>query len=522
MHIVTVEEMRELEARAEREYGLTSPILMENAGKSAAELLAHFIRTETQVPVSEQEFLLLIGPGNNGGDGLVIARYLEQWGGKVSLYHWKEQRLTKQGATVPPEQTATRLEQSIQSAHYILDALLGTGRARPLPDDMRTLLQRIRTERLARKNLRLVAVDLPTGMNSDTGEVDPGTIPVDLTITLACPKQGFFFFPARDYLGQLVIGSIGLPSELASHLRTEMLTDTLIRQVLPKRPLDSNKGTFGKVMLLCGSPPYPGSAFLAGNGAARTGAGLVTLAVTPQMLPFYASTFHEATFLLLPSEEEESLKRVNTLMDHLEGYRALLVGPGLGQSSNTRELILHLLERLRAWPENRRPHLVIDADGLNNLSDLEHWWTLLPSGTVITPHPGEMGRLCKGLKVSGGAVERLELARSKARAWHVTLVLKGACTLITSADETDANAIRTRINWRANPALATAGTGDVLAGMLAGFLAQHMTPFDAASATVHLHAAAGELVSRDVGPAGLLAADLLPHIPRALFQISQG
>lgn len=517
MHIVTVEEMRDLETRAGREYGLTSAILMENAGKSAAELLAQEIRKQRSL--SGQEFLLLIGPGNNGGDGLVMARYLEAWGGQVSLYRWKEQRLTIHGEEVSAEQTATRLESVLQSASYVLDALLGTGRSRPLPDDMRALLRRVREEREKRNSLRVVAVDLPTGMNADTGEVDPGTIPVDLTITLACPKQGFFFFPGRGYLGQLLVGSIGLPPELESHLRSEMLTDALVRQLLPARPLESNKGTFGKVMLLCGSPPYPGSAFLAGNAAARIGAGLITLAVTEQMLPIYASAFHEATFLLLP-DEKESLKRVSALMDSLEGYRSLLIGPGLGQSPQTRETILHVLERLRALPEGRRPRLVIDADGLNNLSALEYWWTLLPKDTVITPHPGEMGRLCKGLKVSGGSIDRLELAREKAREWQVILLLKGACTIITRADGD--NDLRTRINWKANAALATAGTGDVLAGMIAGLLAQNLSPFDAASAAVYLHACAGERVSDEIGPAGLLAADLLPEIPRAMRGLSQG
>lgn len=518
MHIVTVEEMRDLETRADREYGLTSAILMENAGKSAAELLAQEVQKHQ--PVSGQEFLLLIGPGNNGGDGLVIARHLEQWGGQISLYRWKERHLTIHGEEIAADQTAARLERAIQGASYILDALLGTGRARPLPDDMRALLRRVHKERARRDTLRLVAVDLPTGMNSDTGEVDPGTIPMDLTITLACPKQGFFFFPGRGYLGQLLVGDIGLPAQLESHLNTDMLTDALVRRLVPARPLESNKGTFGKVMLLCGSLPYPGSAFLAGSAAARVGAGLITLAVTEQMLPIYASSLHESTFLILPPEEEKSLKRVNVLMEALEGYRALLVGPGLGQSTYTREVILHLLERLRALPAERRPHLVIDADGLNNLSALEYWWQLLPEGTVITPHPGEMGRLCKGLKVSGGSIERLELTREKAREWQVTLALKGACTIIARAD--DAGKMHTRINWKANAAMATAGTGDVLAGMITGLLAQNVQPFDATSAAVYLHASAGESVSEEIGQAGLLASDLLPLIPRVLHEVSQG
>ena len=314
-------------------------------------------------------------------------------------------------------------------------------------------------------------------------------------------------------MGKLYVGDIGLPTELEPHLHTEMLTGALVKNVVPKRPLDSNKGTFGKVMLLCGSPAYPGSAFLAGSGAGHIGAGLVTLAVTKQMHPIYASAIHEATFVLLPDENAETFERSSALLDHLGGYRTLLIGPGLGESSSIREVILQILEQLRAMPDEHRPHLVIDADGLNNLSALERWWTLLPSGTVITPHPGEMGRLCNGLKVSGGSIDRLELAGSKAREWQVTLVLKGACTIIAEPDG------HTRINWLANPALATAGTGDVLAGMIAGLLAQKVTPFDAASAAVYLHTAAAELVSTEIGHAGLLASDLLPKIPRAIFRL---
>ncbi len=510
MHIVTVDEMRALETEADQRYGLSSAVLMENAGKSAAEILSHTFRRQRSV--SEVECLILVGPGNNGGDGLVMGRYLQKWGAQVSVYRWKEQRLTVGDQDVPEQETAARLEEAFSRAAFVIDALLGTGRSRPLPESMRSLLARARAEREKRETLRIVAVDLPTGMNADTGEVDPGTIHCDMTITLACPKQGFFFFPGRGYTGELYTGDIGLPPELEEHLQTEMLTGKLVHRLLPTRPLDSNKGTFGKVMLFCGSPPYPGSAFLAGNAAGRTGAGLVTLAVTERMHPIYASAMHEVTFALLPDEEAESFEQSSALTKQLEGYRVLLMGPGLGQSAHTREVMLQVLEHLRSLPDAQRPHLLIDADGLNNLSALERWWTLLPPGTVITPHPGEMGRLCGGLKVSGGSIDRLELARHKAAEWQVTLVLKGACTIIANPDG------RTRINWLANPALATAGTGDVLSGMIIGLLAQKVEPFDAASVSVHLHTVAADLVSAEIGDRGLLASDLLSKIPRAMLK----
>lgn len=510
MHIVTVSEMRELEAQADHQYGLTSPILMNNAGKSAADIFeAHLLPHHS---MNGLEVLLLIGPGNNGGDGIVVAHHLEEAGAFVSTYHWKERTLTTRGQKINEAETASELGSLIQSADYIIDALLGTGRSRPLPDDMRNLLGQVRQERAQRSSVQLVAIDLPTGLNADTGEVDPGTLHADLTITLACPKQGFFFFPGRDYIGKLYVGDIGLPLEMESHLRTEMLDDKLVASLLPARPLNSNKGTFGKVMLFCGSFPYPGSAFLAGSAAGRVGGGLITLAVTEKMLPIYASAFHEATFALLPEADAESFERSKALISHLEGYRSLLIGPGLGQAPSTRETILQVLEHLRSLSEEKRPHLVVDADGLNNLSALEHWWTLLPKGTVITPHPGEMGRLCGGIKVSGGDIDRLELARSKAQEWQVTLVLKGACTIIAEPDG------RTRINWYANPALAAAGTGDVLAGMVAGFMAQGVHPFDAASASVYLHTIAANTISKEMGHAGMLASDLLPHIPQAMLK----
>src|SRR5450759_4601624 len=342
MHIVSVDEMRALETRAAEEYGLTSPILMENAGRSAAEILARYIaeKDSQKRSIDSLEFFVLVGPGNNGGDGMVMARYLEQWGGHVSNYRWKEQQLTVHGREIAVEEVPARLEEMMQRCDYVLDALLGTGRSRPLPESMRALLGRVRQEREKRAALQIIAIDLPTGMNADTGEVDPGTIAADVTITLACPKQGFFFFPARDYIGELFVGDIGLPAGMEQDIQLEMLTGELVQSLLPERPLNSNKGTFGKVMLFCGSPAYPGSAFLAGNSAGRIGAGLVTLAVTARMHPIYAGALHEGTFLLLPAEAAGSFERASSIINALDGYRALLVGPGLGQSPYTREVIL--------------------------------------------------------------------------------------------------------------------------------------------------------------------------------------
>lgn len=509
--IVTAEEMRELEAEAERQWSITSAMLMDGAGASAADILTHHLLPHQDI--KNLKALLLIGPGNNGGDGMVMARYLAQAGAIVSHYRWKERKLTINGQEISEAEMEAELEAQINHADYIIDALLGTGRSRPLPDDLRMLLRRVQEVRKWRWNsLRIVALDLPTGLNADTGEVDPGTIPADMTITMAFPKRGFFFFPGRDYIGDLQIAHIGFPEELPSSWYIEMITGKQIYTLLPHRPLNSNKGTFGKVMLFCGSPPYPGSAYLAGAAAARIGGGLITLAVTENMLPIYASSFHESTFVLLPAEEAGSFERAQALISRLQGYATLLIGPGLGQSANTREVILQILEYLRSQAEDKRPRLVIDADGLNNLSALEHWWTLLPKDTVITPHPGEMGRLCLGTK-SSSSIERLDLARQKAQEWQVNLVLKGACTIIAEPQG------HTRINWRGNPLLATAGTGDVLAGMIAGLLAQGMQPFDAASAGVYLHTVAADLVAQEMklGRTGLLASDLLSQLPRAMI-----
>jgi hydroxyethylthiazole kinase-like uncharacterized protein yjeF len=507
MKVVTVDEMREIERSAEAEYGLTSPMLMEHAGRSIAEILRDHLGGD----VRGRRVLVLIGPGNNGGDGRVMARYLAEWGAETTLYIWRERRLETGGHAQPVGEDLAELRAAIQQAGVVVDAFLGTGHSRPLDPSMGAALALAQREKQQRPQLLVLAVDLPSGLNADTGALDAGTIPADLTVTLAFPKLGLLLFPGASYVGELRSGSIGLPPEMHIDAGVELLDAELLRPLLPRRPLDSNKGTFGKVMVLAGSSAYIGAAYLATAAAARIGSGLVTLATTEERALYYATLLPEATYALLPPDSSDAQERARALLDHLKGYHALIVGPGLGQSEATQALLVLLFAGLSALPDAERPRLIVDADGLNNLARIERWWEHLPTRTVLTPHPGEMARLLGGTKVSGGGPDRLEVARNSARAWGHVVVLKGAGTLIASPE----GAIL-RVNWPGNPALASAGTGDVLSGTVGGLLAQGLEPFDAASAAVYLHSRAGLHVSERLGDAGLLASDLLPNLPLAL------
>jgi NAD(P)H-hydrate epimerase len=335
-------------------------------------------------------------------------------------------------------------------------------------------------------------------------------------VTLAFPKIGLYLFPGAALVGELEVGSIGLPEDMAIPSGMELLDAPLIRPSLPVRLLESNKGTYGKAMILAGSPQYIGAAVLAASAAGRIGAGLITIATTRELSHVYASSLVEATYCLLPPLDAKPQERARVLLDALRGYRALVVGPGLGQSDATREFLLRVFDGVRAMPESERPRLTVDADGLNNLSHVERWHERLPAGTVLTPHPGEMARLRAGAPVSGGGADRLSVVSECARAWGHVVVLKGAATLIASPDGA------LRLNWPGNPALASAGTGDVLAGTIGGLLAQGMAPFEAASAGVYLHSRAGLLVSARLGDAGLLASDLLSALPEALRATKDG
>ncbi len=519
MKLVTVDEMRELERLSEAE-GVSNEALMDAAGlataRTAWSALEHLDQTPTVVA--------LIGAGNNGGDGLVAARLLRGWGASVTAYlcarRAPDDRLVAgcresgvQIETAGDAQDLTGLRALLSAADLALDAVLGTGRSRPIEGSLAAIIAALNDERLARDSLCVLALDIPSGADADSGACDVSGVVADVTVTFACPKVGLLRSPAWSRAGRLVVADIGISPRLLAPIATEVTTARWARDNLPVRPRDAHKGTFGRVMVLAGSRNYVGAAYLACVGAARSGAGYVTLAVLPGLQAILATKLTEATYLLLPEAPEGSPtpRAAGALRDGLQRCNVLLAGCGLGQHSAVGALVHDLLI---TGPPIETP-IVLDADGLTLLAATPDWWERLAPSTVLTPHPGEMARL---LDVSIEEVEadRTATARASAARWGVTVLLKGAYTVVASPEG------QARIIPFANPALATAGTGDVLAGVVAGLVAQGMQPFDAATLGAFLHAAAAEIVVQDLGDAGVVASDLLPALPAAIRAIREG
>jgi NAD(P)H-hydrate epimerase len=517
--LVTADQMRRID-QLSAEAGVGTDVLMENAGLAVAQEGWMALGT-----LEERRIVVLAGPGNNGGDGLVAARYLHEWSAGVQLYLLTPRREDDanyhrlQEAGVPlacAEDDAgfSTLDAALAEADLVVDALLGTGAARPIGGRLAEVLSRLAAARARPHPPLLLAVDVPTGLNSDTGAVDPLTVAADYTVPLGCSKVGLHTHPGARYAGRVQVVDIGIPPDLTEDLPYELMTASGVRGLLPARPPDANKGTFGRVLVVAGSENYVGAAHLAAAGAYRVGAGLVTLACPRSLHAIIASGLTEATYLPLPEEDGPPAGRAGGLAreaaDHvlraLDGYQTLLLGCGLGQRGATQSFVRAVLFSL---PADLAPAVVVDADGLNALAKTPGWWRELKGQAIVTPHPGEMARL-SGRPIADIQADRLGCAVSCAQEWGKTVVLKGAHTVVASPDG------RAGLSPFANPALASGGTGDVLAGAVAGFLAQGLSPFEAAVCGVYVHAAAGEEARRAMGDAGPMAGDLLPLLPRAI------
>ena len=513
MKIVTTEQMRKLERRS-AEAGVTTDMLMENAGLAVAEE----VRKLKGGSVAGCPITILVGPGNNGGDGLVAARHLYDWDAEVGLFLYKRpikgdknfKLLEERGLSytdAEKDKGFVALADALSSSEMVIDALFGTGKLRPLEGTVKELLEMVKSFREKCPQLKVVAVDLPSGLDSDSGAADPACPFADVTITLAYPKVGLFGFPGSEHVGKLIVAPIGIHPRLAGDITTELIIPEWVKSVLPKRPVDANKGSFGKVLVAAGSVNYVGAAYLACAAATRVGTGLVTLATISSLQTALAAKLTEVTYVILPDADPGVIhaKGASVILDQLRNYDVLLMGCGLGQHHSTTDFVKASLFSTSTPPRA----VVLDADALNILSKTPDWYHLLNVPTVLTPHPGEMARLT-GLTVAEIQANRLTIALQKAAEWQKVVVLKGAHTVIAAPDG------RAKLNPSANPGLASAGTGDVLAGAIAGMLAQGLPPFDAACCGVYLHSAAGEMVRDEMGEAGMLASDLLPVLPRVI------
>jgi len=512
MKIVTVDQMRQIEDRSEAA-SVSKDALMEKAGLAVAE----YIRDDATNLVG-MRVVVLIGPGNNGGDGLVVARHLDNWGARVTIclcgynaaHETKVEFLRGKDVDVirlADDAGPAQLRKALEESQIAIDAVLGTGRARPIEGPIAEVLDEVRHVKAENPAVQLVAVDLPTGLDADSGAVDPKCVAPDVTLTPGHPKVGLYRFPGAEYVGRIEVLDIGLPAGLDGKVRFELMTDAWAKATLPARPLSGHKGTFGKALIVAGSRNYVGAAYLAATAAGRIGAGLVTLSIPESLQLAIASRAVEPTYLPLPeiSPGVPSPEAADLITEQAAGYDALLVGPGMGQADSTRELLARLLNSNEILPSP-----VIDADALNFVSrSTDRWWDGLASGAILTPHPGEMARL-SGHTTQHIQENRFQVAVESAVSWKTVVVLKGAFTIVAYPDG------RSMLSPFANPAMATAGTGDVLAGAIAGLVAQGLAPEDAAALGVYLHGMAGQRASAEFGNTGMLASDLLPELPKSI------
>ena len=516
--VVTSRQMRLIEERAEQA-GTSTDTLMERAGEEVA-LRVESLQDDASVVA------VLVGPGSNGGDGLVAARRLCGRGRRVEAYICtprrtpdpKLQMATQEAVRViraNEDRDMAQLRDLLDRSHVVVDAILGTGRSRPIEGDLEAILGSLDDARGRLPEMRLVAVDVPTGLDADTGAADPACVAADLTVSLGFHKAGLLTPSGADVAGEVTVADIGLNEDLANDVDVKLMTTGCVGKLLPSRPLAAHKGTFGRALVVAGSRRYVGAAHLAAMGAYRAGAGLVTLAVPESLCGPLATAAPEPTYLPLPETGPGivSPDAAPLLLQAVAGYDALLIGCGLGVSTASRRLVEAVL-----YSDRDMPPTVVDADGLNILSltrsnDMP-WWRLFPRPAVLTPHPGEMARLRVDTPTEPGG--RIDTARESADRWNKVTVLKGAHTVVASPGG------GVMVSPFANPGLATAGTGDVLAGVISGLLAQGLSLAHAASLGVYLHGAAGESVRRELGDSGIVASDLLPEVPRAAQALRQG
>jgi len=516
MKLAYADQMRKLDAAAINDYRIPGIILMENAGTGTVRAI-----TDSYGDLDGSMVMVVVGPGNNGGDGLVIARHILQQGGIPIVFLLVDPgKITGDAATnlkivnkldilLYPITSGNRLETMLNclpDCSLVVDAIFGTGLKRAVTGHFSGAIDVIN-----QSPVPVVSVDIPSGLDSDTGQPLGNCINADLTITYGLAKPGHFIGQGPRKTGELGIVDIGIPPEAvtAADIRLEVLENQLVSTLVPYRPVDSHKGTFGHLALLAGSSGKTGAAMLCARGALRSGAGLVTLCIPDALNHIIETAMAEVMTVPLPASGKNHVTATDykDISKALRDKEALVIGPGLGQETSTGKLVAKIYQKIEL-------PVVVDADALTLLAQTPSIFKEHPGARILTPHPGEMASLT-GRTVDEIQNNRLETAREFAAANDITLVLKGAGTIIAAPDG------RIAINTTGNPLLAAGGSGDVLAGMLGSMLAQGLPPWEASCLAVYLHGmAADHLGETENVLAGLLASELADVLPAVFAELA--
>lgn len=515
MKLVTAKEMKALDVQAQNDYAMPGILLMDNAAQAVAEAVH-----EALTALEGERVVIFCGGGNNGGDGLGAARWLQSYGVSVRAFivgaaldavqgdaAIELAMFTKAGGRVEALSTEddwVLAELAASKADVLVDALLGTGFHGELEGDV------LRACELLNKSEKyILAVDIPTGVNADNGAVSENAVRADHTVTMALVKTGLLLYPGREYCGDIELADISMPVKLVEEYQSDKyrLTDEIVRELLPLRKANAHKGDAGRVVICAGSPGYTGAAALASDAAVKAGAGLVSLYTPLSSRDVLAIKLTEVMVHGLLERMPGILGggAASDVASSAEAADVLAIGPGLGTSESTQEAVRTILQKITT-------PVVIDADALTALAGHTEILAAMQAPKVLTPHPGEMARLT-GLEIAEIEADRINIAKKYAEQWQAIVVLKGAPTVIGCPNGT------VYVNSTGNSSLATGGSGDVLTGIIAGLAAQEISLQEAAICGVYLHGLAAELTGIDIG---LAAGELAALLPQAREQVLYG
>lgn len=503
--------MREMDARAIKDFGIPGVVLMENAGKGATEkILTYF------PDVVGDDVLIVCGAGNNGGDGFVVARHLANFNCNVRCCLLSDPSKLSDDAKVnfkvvknmgievfilTEEEGLPNFLDMLYDAYLVVDAIFGTGLKKEVAG---VYLKAI--EAINKSGTNVVSLDVPSGLDADTGNPLGISVEADLTITFALPKVGLLIFPGADYAGELDVVDIGIPQSIYDEAKidTFLIERWQIIDLFPPRYENSHKGDYGHLFVIAGSTGFTGAATMTCEASARVGAGLVTLGIPKSLNPILENKLLEVMTLPLAETENGSLahEAFGAIEKACERKTAIAIGPGLGLEPSTQKLVRDVIEKIEL-------PVVVDADGLNALASNVEILLKRKSATILTPHPGEMARLI-GSDTQKVKSDRIKVAKEFAKRYGCYVVLKGARSIVAAPEG------NIYINPTGNPGMATGGVGDLLTGMIGGFLAEGMNPLESSIAGVYIHGACGDEAALKYGERGMLARDILNEIPKML------